>query len=85
MTFAQILRKAFKEAGYNNKMVSVTKYGGVMNDAASVRIRSADVDFDVISAIVRKFREVKYHPCGDPYLSGNRFAIFHTFEPKDNE
>lgn len=73
---AKAIRAALKEAGFNQKQISVKKQFGVYSVAFNVTIRDANIDKSTIENIVNKFKSIDRDEITGEILAGGNDYVF---------
>ena len=73
---AKAIRTALKEAGFNQKQISVKKQFGGYSVAFYVTIRDANIDKSTIENIVNKFKSIDYDERTGEILAGGNDYVF---------
>lgn len=73
---AKAIRTALKEAGFNQKQISVKKQFGAYSVAFYVTIRDANIDKSTIENIVNKFKSIDYDERTGEMLAGGNDYVF---------
>ena len=73
---AKAIRTALKEAGFNQKQISVKKQFGVCSVAFNVTIRDANIDKSTIENIVNKFKSIDRDEITGEILAGGNDYVF---------